>query len=116
RRYKEQSIIRNRMEGLFQSTTKAFTEFGWLLSENDQIFSRDALKATKKVFEENNGEEVNYKVIMQDLEQAAALLTQAMFSSQSPSGDVKATPPAEPAEDSLLTWLNSTTSSDRNKN
>jgi molecular chaperone DnaK len=116
RRYKEQSIIRNRMEGLFQSTTKTFTEFGWLLSENDQTFSRDALKAAKKVFEENNGEEINYKVIMQDLEQAAALLTQAMFSSQSSSGGANASPPSQPAEDPLLTWLNSATGSDRNKN
>jgi len=116
RRFKEQSIIRNRMEGLFQSTTKTFTEFGWLLSENDQTFSRDALKAAKKVFEENNGEEMNYKVIMQDLEQAAALLTQAMFSSQSSSGGSQATPPPQPAEDPLLTWLNSSTGSDRSKN
>jgi molecular chaperone DnaK len=116
RRFKEQSIIRNRMEGLFQSTTKTFTEFGWLLSENDQTFSRDSLKAAKKVFEENNGEEMNYKVIMQDLEQAAALLTQAMFSSQSSSGGTKAAPPSQPADDPLLTWLNSSTGSDRNKN
>jgi molecular chaperone DnaK len=116
RRFKEQSIIRNRMEGLFQSTTKTFTEFGWLLSENDQTFSRDSLKAAKKVFEENNGEEMNYKVIMQDLEQAAALLTQAMFSSQSSSGGTKATPPSQPANDPLLSWLNSSTGSDRNKN
>jgi molecular chaperone DnaK len=116
RRYKEQSIIRNRTEGLFQSTNKTFTEFGWLLSENDQTFSRDALKAAKKVFEESNGEEMNYKVIMQDLEQAAALLTQAMFSSQSSSGGANASPPPQPAEDPLLTWLNSTTGSDRNKN
>lgn len=116
RRLKEQSIIRNRMEGLFQSTTKTFTEFGWLLSENDQTFSRDSLKAAKKVFEENNGEEMNYKVIMQDLEQAAALLTQAMFSSQSSSGGTKATPPSQPADDPLLSWLNSSTGSDRNKN
>ena len=104
------------MEGLFQSTTKTFTEFGWLLSENDQTFSRDALKAAKKVFEENNGEDINYKVIMQDLEQAAALLTQAMFSSQSSSGGANASPPSQPAEDPLLTWLNSATGSDRNKN
>jgi molecular chaperone DnaK len=116
RRFKEQSIIRNRMEGLFQSTTKTFTEFGWLLSENDQTFSRDSLKAAKKVFEENNGEEMNYKVIMQDLEQAAALLTQAMFSSQSSIGGTKATPPSQPADDPLLSWLNSSTGSDRNKN
>src|SRR5215831_3445532 len=86
RRTKEQAIIRNRMEGLFQSTTKTYTEFGWLLSENDQTFSRDALKAAKKVFEENNGEETSYKGIMQVLEQAAALLTQAMSSSQSSRG------------------------------
>jgi hypothetical protein len=53
---------------------------------------------------------------MQDLEQAAALLTQAMFSSQSSSGGANASPPSQPAEDPLLTWLNSATGSDRNKN
>lgn len=116
RRVKEQSIIRNRMEGLFQSTTKTFTEFGWLLSERDQTFSRDSLKAAKRVFEENNGEEMNYKVIMQDLEQAAALLTQAMFSSQSSSGGTKANPPTQPADDPLLTWLNSSAGSEKIKN
>ncbi len=115
RRVKEQSIIRNRMEGLFQSTTKTFTEFGWLLSENDQTFARDSLKAAKSVFEENDGEKLNYQVIMQDLEQAASLLTQAMFSSQSSSSGSKANPPTPPAEDPLLSWLNSSAGSNRPK-
>ena len=115
RRVKEQAIIRNRMEGLFQSTTKTFTEFGWLLSENDQTFSRDSLKAAKSVFEENDGEKLNYQVIMQDLEQAASLLTQAMFSSQSSSAGSKATPPPPPADDPLLSWLNSSAGSNRPK-
>jgi molecular chaperone DnaK len=115
RRTKEQAIIRNRMEGLFQSTTKTFTEFGWLLPENDQNFARDSLRAAKGVFEENDGQDLNYKVIMQDLEQAAALLTQAMFSSQSSSGGGQKTT-EQAVDDPLLSWLNSSAGSNRPKN
>lgn len=115
RRQKEQAILKNRMEGLFQSTTKTFTEFGWLLTENDQSFARDSLKAAKKVFEENNEEEINYKVVMQDLEQAAALLTQAMFSSQASAGGMASQGAKPESDDPLLSWLNSSTSSDRSK-
>src|SRR5439155_19879339 len=116
RRQKEQAILRNRMEGLFQSTTKTFTEFGWLLSENDQNFARESLKAAKKVFEENNEEQINYRVVMQDLEQAAALLTQAMFSSQASAGGMNESQVGKrESDDPLLSWLNSSTSSDRGK-
>jgi len=116
RRQKEQAILRNRMEGLFQSTTKTFTEFGWLLSENDQNFARESLKAAKKVFEENNEEQINYRVVMQDLEQAAALLTQAMFSSQASAGGMNESQAGKrESDDPLLSWLNSSTSSDRGK-
>src|SRR2546425_4723132 len=115
RRQKENTILRNRMGGLFQSTTKTFTEFGWLLAENDQSFARDSLKAAKKVFEENSEGGINYKVVMQDLEQAASLLTQAMFSSQASAGDKGSQASKPESDDPLLSWLNSSTSSDRSK-
>jgi molecular chaperone DnaK len=110
RRIKEKAIIRNRMEGLLQTTGKAFTEFGWLLSETDQEFARESIRAAKRTFEENEEDEnvVDFKRLMQDLEQAASLLTQAMFSSQGRAGGDKMNPPPPPQaqEDPLYSWLN----------
>jgi molecular chaperone DnaK len=103
RRQKEQTIMRNRMSGLLQSTSKTFTEFGWLLSEVDQTFVRNALKAAKNM-EEGNSTETNFALLMQDLDQSASLLTHAMFSSQATSKDGKAPPP--PKGDDMLSWLN----------
>ncbi|MFN8009550.1 MAG: molecular chaperone DnaK, partial [Terriglobia bacterium] len=51
RKQKELTIIRNRMGGLLQTTSKTFTEFGWLLSENDQTMVRESLKQAKNVQE-----------------------------------------------------------------
>src|SRR5262245_33549154 len=48
RRQKEERILKNRMGGLWQSTGKTFTEFGWLLPDSDQAFVRDALRAAKE--------------------------------------------------------------------
>jgi molecular chaperone DnaK len=111
RKQKEQAILRNRLEGLVQTTSKTFTEFGWLLAENDQNFARDSLKAAKVAFD-GSQEEVNYKTVMQDLEQAAALLTQAMFSSPGSSG--RGGQDSKP-NDPLLSWLNNSTGSGQNK-
>jgi molecular chaperone DnaK (HSP70) len=111
RRQKEQAILRNRLEGLFQTTSKTFNEFGWLLAENDQNFARDSLKAAKVAFD-GNPEEINYQIVMQDLEQAAALLTQAMFSSPASSGRSGQTPKPN---DPLSSWLNNSTGSGQNK-
>lgn len=104
RRQKEQTILKNRMGGLLQSTAKTFTEFGWLLSESDQAFVRDALKAAKSV-EENGETDINYTRLMQDLDQSASLLTHAMFSSQASSKDRKSPEPDKGND--VLSWLNS---------
>jgi molecular chaperone DnaK len=101
RRLKERTILRNRLNGLLQSTGKTFAEFGWLLAESDQTFVRDSLKAAKSAEDGGDGD-VNFTRLLQDLEQAASLLTQAMFSSQA-SGK---TPPPKP-DDPLLSWMNS---------
>ncbi len=104
RRQKEQTILKNRMTGLLQSTAKTFTEFGWLLSESDQAFVRDALKTAKNV-EENSETDINYSRLMQDLDQSASLLTHAMFSSQASSKEGKS--PEPPKGDDMMSWLNS---------
>jgi molecular chaperone DnaK (HSP70) len=111
RKQKEQAILRNRLGGLVQTTSKTFTEFGWLLAENDQSFARDSLKAAKAALE-GSPEDINYKIVMQDLEQAAALLTQAMFSSPASSGSGGQ---ASKSNDPLLSWLNNSIGSGQNK-
>jgi molecular chaperone DnaK len=111
RKIKERAIIRNRMEGLIQTTSKTFTEFGWLLPENDQEFAREAIRSAKRAFEDNEEDPdvIDYKRLMQDLEQAASLLTQAMFSSQAHGSGEKTNPPPKP-EDPLLSWMNDSSS------
>ncbi len=108
RKQKERTILRNRLEGLFQTTSKTFTEFGWLLAENDQSFARESIRAAKEACEETD-DGVDFRMVMQDLEQTAALLTQAMFSSQSSASGTRGPQPS-PADDPLLSWLNSSSS------
>ena len=100
RKQKEMTILRNRMGGLLQTTSKTFTEFGWLLGETDQILVRDSLKQAKNV-QEGLVTDIDFPLLMQNLEHSATLLTQAMFSSQS-SG--KAPQPSK-EDDPLLSWL-----------
>lgn len=100
---KERSIVRNRIEGLLKTTNRTFTEFGWLLPENDQEFVREAMKAAKRGYEDPEAV-VDYKRVMQDLDQAASLLTQAMFSSQASGGTEKGAPPPK-EDDALFSWL-----------
>ena len=100
RKQKEMTILRNRMGGLLQTTSKTFTEFGWLLGETDQILVRDSLKQAKNV-QDGLVTDIDFPLLMQNLEHSATLLTQAMFSSQS-SG--KAPQPSK-EDDPLLSWL-----------
>jgi molecular chaperone DnaK len=105
RRLKENTILKNRMNGLLQSTGKTFAEFGWLLPENDQAFVRDALKAAKSTVEESD-EGADYNRLLQDLDQAASLLTHAMFSSQSSNSNDRNSSSTLKSDDPLLSWLN----------
>ncbi len=100
RRQKEMTILRNRMGGLLQTTSKTFTEFGWLLGETDQILVRDSLKQAKNV-QEGLVTDIDFPLLMQNLERSATLLTQAMFSSQS---STKGPEPSK-EDDPLLSWL-----------
>jgi molecular chaperone DnaK len=100
RRQKELTILRNRMGGLLQTTSKTFTEFGWLLSESDQTMVRDSLKQAKNV-QEGLVTDIDFSQLMQNLEQSATLLTQAMFSSQSSGSG----PQPSKSDDPLLSWL-----------
>jgi molecular chaperone DnaK len=101
RKRKEQTILRNRLESLVATTSKSFAEFGWLLTETEQVFARDTLKMAKTTSEQDD-DSADYKALLQDLEKTASLLTQAMFSSSSSTGEV---PQKPETEDPLQAWL-----------
>ncbi len=77
KRLKEVIITRNRLEGLLQNTVRSFGEFGWMLSSSDQEFVRTTLDNSRRVALSDDAQEV--RVALEQLEQAARLITDAMF-------------------------------------
>jgi molecular chaperone DnaK len=77
RRMREIIIARNRLEGLLQNTVRSFTEFGWMLSADDQGFVRSTVENARDTFSSEDSSEVRYT--LEQLERAARLITDAMF-------------------------------------
>ncbi|MFL6274878.1 MAG: molecular chaperone DnaK [Blastocatellia bacterium] len=77
RRLKEVILSRNRLEGLMHNTARSFSEFGWMLSQNDQDFVRQSLDNARRAVVSEDGTEVRYA--LEELERAARLITDAMF-------------------------------------
>jgi molecular chaperone DnaK len=77
RRMKEIIISRNRLEGLLQNTIRSFGEFGWMLSEADQERVRRGLDGARAAVTSEEAGEVRHA--LEGLEQAARLITDAMF-------------------------------------
>lgn len=77
RRMKETIITRNRLEGLLQNTVRSFSEFGWMLSAEDQELVRTALERARTAAVSDDGQEVRHA--LERLENAARLITDAMF-------------------------------------
>jgi molecular chaperone DnaK len=77
KRLKEVIITRNRLEGLLQNTVRSFGEFGWMLSSSDQEFVRTTLDNSRRAALSDDAQEV--RVALEQLEQAARLITDAMF-------------------------------------
>jgi molecular chaperone DnaK len=77
RRLKEIIIARNRLEGLLQNTVRSFGEFGWMLSSADQELVRTTLDNARKAAISDDSQEV--RVALEQLENAARLITDAMF-------------------------------------
>lgn len=77
RRVKEIIIARNRLEGLLQNTVRSFSEFGWMLSAEDQEFVRTTVEQARETFSSEDPTEMRYTLEL--LEKAARLITDAMF-------------------------------------
>ena len=77
RRAKEVIMARNRLEGLLQNTVRSFSEFGWMLSTEDQSYIRDTVEQARENFSSENPTEMRHTLEL--LEKAARLITDAMF-------------------------------------
>jgi molecular chaperone DnaK len=90
RRMKEVIISRNRLEGLLQNTIRSFTEFGYMLSGGDQETSRRTIEeARESAISEDT---TRIREALENLEQVARLITDAMFRPTGLSPDADATP------------------------
>ncbi len=77
RKMKELIIARNRLEGLLQNTIRSFSEFGWMLQNEDQDFVRSTVEDARKGAVSEDPSEVRHA--LEQLERAARLITDAMF-------------------------------------
>lgn len=78
RRHKDMMMMKNRLEGLLQNTQRSFSEFGWMLSVNDQESVRNTLLTSKDVLATDDMEAI--RRALEDLEQTGRIITEAMFS------------------------------------
>jgi len=77
KRMKEIIISRNRLEGLLQNTVRSFSEFGWMLSAEDQEFVRNTIEQARENF--SSEDPTQMRTTLELLERAARLITDAMF-------------------------------------
>jgi chaperone protein DnaK len=96
RQLKELILLQSRLDGLLQNTQRSFGEFGWMLSDEEQNYVRETLNGAKEVLNVQDIEVV--KQWLEALEQAAQIITNAMFNM--PAGD---TPPPETGGVKMLT-------------
>lgn len=83
RRAKEIIIARNRLEGLYANTVRSFGEFGWMLSAADQDFVRQSIEAARTAALSEDPAEA--RRALEQLEDAARMITDAMFRPGDPS-------------------------------
>ena len=100
RRLKEVILARNRLEGLMHNTARSFSEFGWMLQQDNQGFVRQTLDNARRAVVSEDGSEVRYA--LEELEKSARLITDAMFrptgmspGAGGPAEDETATPVTE---------------------
>ena len=77
RKTKEMIIARNRLEGLLQNSVRSFSEFGWMLSADNQEYVRRTLEAARTAAVSDDGGEI--RTALEELERAARMMTDAMF-------------------------------------
>jgi len=79
RMLKELVLVRNRLDGLIQSTRRSFSEFGWMLPEEEQERTRETLNHAETAL---TSEEVSkIRTAFEELESCGRRLTEAMFNS-----------------------------------
>jgi len=78
RHAKETILARNRLESLLANTQRSFSEFGWMLSNDNQEIVRNAINRAKELMESKDLNAINTGI--EDLEASARLITDAMFS------------------------------------
>jgi molecular chaperone DnaK len=79
RSMKELVLVRNRLDGLVQSTRRSFSEFGWMLPEEEQSRTRETLNKAEAAL---GGEDVpKIRSALDELEVCGRKLTEAMFNS-----------------------------------
>jgi molecular chaperone DnaK len=89
RRMKEVIISRNRLEGLLQNTIRSFTEFGYMLAGNDQEVARKTIEEARESAISEDAARI--REALENLEQVARLITDAMFRPTGLSPDAEAT-------------------------
>ena len=77
RRLKEVILARNRLEGLLQNSQRSFSEFGWMLSAQDQEIVRTALERAHAACQSEDGDAI--RAALETLEHAALMISDAMF-------------------------------------
>jgi molecular chaperone DnaK len=97
RRMKEVIISRNRLEGLLQNTIRSFTEFGYMLSGSDQETARRTIEEAREAAISEDTTRI--REALENLEQVARLITDAMFR---PTG---LSPDAEASQEEIATPL-----------
>jgi molecular chaperone DnaK len=100
RKMKEMIITRNRLEGLLQNSVRSFSEFGWMLSADNQELVRSALEEARSAAVSENSTEV--RLALEQLENAARMITDAMFRPTQVSPSPVAAAAAEGEKESVI--------------
>jgi len=77
RTLREVVLYRNRLEGLLANTERSFTEFGWMLSEDNQEAVRQSIIQGKSCLDSRNLDDIS--ATFDALEVGARMITEAMF-------------------------------------
>ena len=88
RRTKEVILARNRLEGLMQNTIRSFQEFGYMLSGADQETARRTIEDAREAALMDDASSIRFA--LEELENVAKMITDAMFRPTSVVPDAEA--------------------------
>lgn len=81
---KDLILSRTRLDGLIESTRRTFSEFGGMLSADDQVHARQALARAEMAYKSDELDKLN--AAFNDLESFGQKLTETMFASPAAAG------------------------------